>query len=196
MTCGIYKIYCDSNNRTYIGSSNNIERRFKEHLGDLRNNRHSNQYLQNSYNKYGEDSFSFNIITNCYEQERFKLEQFYIDNNENLFNHITEIEDTHYKKRFVSSDTRNKMKISQNKRIWTDKHKNISTNTISRYRHLAIEKTSIKIIVTNGEEITTYPSILEASRVLKVDPKTIRKKLKGEKVVKSKLKNIQVCYGE
>ena len=144
MTCGIYKIYCKENNRTYIGSSNNIERRFKEHISNLKNNRHINNYLQNSWNKYGEDSFSFTIITVCYEQERFKLEQFYIDITKNLFNHVLQIENSHYKKRFISDETLSKMKQSQNKRLWTKEQKDISTETISKYRHLAIEKILVK----------------------------------------------------
>ena len=195
MTCGIYKIHCISNNKTYIGSSNNIERRFKEHLSDLKNNRHCNKYLQNSYNKYGIDSLSFNIITNCYEEERFKLEQFYIDINKNLFNHVTDIENTHYKKRFVSDDTIDKMRRAQNRRVWTKEHKDISTNTIAKYRHLAILKTSKKIIVTINKQETIYPSIREASRVLGIDTKTIRKKLKGLETRNVKLKDIKIHYG-
>ena len=195
MTCGIYKIYCKENNRTYIGSSNNIERRFKEHISNLKNNRHINNYLQNSWNKYGEDSFSFTIITVCYEQERFKLEQFYIDITKNLFNHVLQIENSHYKKRFISDETLSKMKQSQNKRLWTKEQKDISTETISKYRHLAIEKTSKKIIVTIEWIQTEFPSINEASRILKIDTKTIRKKLKGLETRNVKLKNIQIQYG-
>ena len=196
MTCGIYKIYCKENNRTYIGSSNNIERRFKEHISNLKNNRHINNYLQNSWNKYGEDSFSFTIITVCYEQERFKLEQFYIDITKNLFNCVLQIENSHYKKRFISNETLSKMKQSQNKRLWTKEQKDISTETISKYRHLAIEKTSKKIIVTIEGIQTEFPSINEASRILKIDTKTIRKKLKGLETRNAKLKNIQIHYGK
>lgn len=195
MTCGIYKIYCKINDRTYIGSSNNIERRFKEHVSNLRNNRHTNKYLQNSWNKYGEDNFSFSIITVCYEQERFKLEQFYIDITKNLFNQVLQIEDTYYKKRFMSEKTLNKMRRSQNKRVWTKEHKNISSSTISKYRHLAFQKISKKVIVTIGETQREFPSINEASRILKIDTKTIRKKLKGLETRNVKLKNIQIQYG-
>ena len=195
MTCGIYKIYCKENNRTYIGSSNNIERRFKEHISNLKNNKHINNYLQNSWNKYGEDSFSFTIITVCYEQERFKLEQFYIDITKNLFNHVLQIENSYYKKRFVSEKTLNNMKESQNKRVWTKKHKDISSNTISKYRYLALQKTSKKIIVTIEGIQTEFPSINEASRILKIATKTIRKKLKGLETRNTKLKNIQIHYG-
>lgn len=47
---GIYKIII--NNKVYIGSSFNIQRRLIQHKSDLKNNRHDNQHLQNAYNKH------------------------------------------------------------------------------------------------------------------------------------------------
>jgi len=46
----------------YIGSSNDIRRRLRGHKNDLKNNKHGNEYLQNSYNKYGNNSFDYSII--------------------------------------------------------------------------------------------------------------------------------------
>lgn len=37
---GIYQIYNPINNKRYIGSSINVERRLKEHLRNLEKNRH------------------------------------------------------------------------------------------------------------------------------------------------------------
>lgn len=59
---GIYKITCSGNNKFYIGSTKCFRKRFKEHRNDLRHNRHHSPYLQNSYNRYGLDSFIFEII--------------------------------------------------------------------------------------------------------------------------------------
>lgn len=59
---GIYSIKNVKNNKIYIGSSNNIEKRIKDHFRNLKNNKHSNQYLQNAYNKYGNESFIFEIL--------------------------------------------------------------------------------------------------------------------------------------
>ena len=47
---GIYKIII--NNKVYIGSSFNIQRRLIQHKSNLKNNKHDNQHLQNAYNKY------------------------------------------------------------------------------------------------------------------------------------------------
>ena len=55
---GIYKITCKVNNKIYIGSTEVcFKQRFKKHKQRLRNNYHENDYLQKSWNKYGEDNF-------------------------------------------------------------------------------------------------------------------------------------------
>ena len=70
---GIYRIINVATNKGYIGSSVDIRRRLKEHFSDLRGGRHSNPYLQASFNLHGESSFVFEIIEVCsreYMQER------------------------------------------------------------------------------------------------------------------------------
>lgn len=56
---GVYQIYNTVNGKRYIGSSIHIEQRFKEHLRNLRANKHVNAHLQSAWNKYGEHSFVF-----------------------------------------------------------------------------------------------------------------------------------------
>lgn len=60
--CGIYKIENLVNGKIYIGSSVDISERWHRHSTDLRTNRHGNDYLQNAWNKHGEDNFKFEII--------------------------------------------------------------------------------------------------------------------------------------
>lgn len=62
---GVYEILNLLNNHRYIGSSVNIEKRFKEHKYSLWNNNHRSIYLQRAWNKYGEDKFKFNILETC-----------------------------------------------------------------------------------------------------------------------------------
>ena len=183
---GIYKIHCKDNGRTYIGSTNNLARRLKEHKRDLREGTHSNTYLQNSYFKYGEDSLSFSVITICSESERFKLEQFYIHITDNLFNQILEVQDLSHKKRFTSEQTLKRMSVAQGKRVWTDRHKKISTETLNNNRHLALLAIYHKVIVVTAEGIQEYPSVSEVCRIFGVDKKTIKKKIEGTAVPKSK----------
>ena len=64
MKAGIYRIINSSNGKCYVGSSIDINRRRLEHFSTLSHNRHVNNHLQNAYNKYGKDSFIFEVIEN------------------------------------------------------------------------------------------------------------------------------------
>jgi group I intron endonuclease len=64
---GIYCIRSLANNKCYIGSAKNFSLRKNEHFYELRNNKHANIHLQNSWNKYGENNFIFEIL--CYVED-------------------------------------------------------------------------------------------------------------------------------
>lgn len=76
---GIYWIRNKQNNKIYIGSSKNIRKRFLEHKWALKNNKHLNNRLQNSFNKYGLDSFEFLIILKCHPDMLIWYEQQFLD---------------------------------------------------------------------------------------------------------------------
>lgn len=78
MNCGIYSITNIKNGKIYIGSSNDFLRRKKDHLWALKANKHHSSKLQNSWNKYGEESFIFEIVEVCSEEERIKREDYYL----------------------------------------------------------------------------------------------------------------------
>lgn len=60
---GIYRIVNKVNSKYYVGSSINTARRRKEHFTALRENEHVNDYLQNAWNKHGESSFVFEVVS-------------------------------------------------------------------------------------------------------------------------------------
>jgi group I intron endonuclease len=76
---GIYKITNTQTGMFYIGSSKNIKRRFWEHESKLRNNSHVNYKLQNSWNKYGNDNFKFEVLKETRIDELLIEEQKYLD---------------------------------------------------------------------------------------------------------------------
>lgn len=78
MDSGVYKITNVTNNKVYIGSSKELKNRITKHLWLLKNKRHDNIYLQNSYEKYGEKNFKFEVIEYCSEEELIDRENFYI----------------------------------------------------------------------------------------------------------------------
>lgn len=79
MGCGIYKIENIINGKIYVGSSVNLESREYKHFWMLARNGHDNEYLQHSYNKYGKDSFKFDIIEECDETLLIEKENYYIN---------------------------------------------------------------------------------------------------------------------
>jgi group I intron endonuclease len=78
-TSGIYQIKNLINGKIYIGSSISVKRRFNEHKKLLRNNKHKNNHLQLSWNKYGENNFIFSLIEKVDSQFLLTKEQYYID---------------------------------------------------------------------------------------------------------------------
>lgn len=62
---GVYMIKNVLNNHKYIGSTKNFKQRLKQHLSDLRNNKHHSPHLQAAWNKYGEKHFVFQILETC-----------------------------------------------------------------------------------------------------------------------------------
>jgi len=58
----VYRIRNLENNKAYIGETIRGELRWKEHLRDLRGNRHPNKLLQEDFDKYGEEAFEWSIM--------------------------------------------------------------------------------------------------------------------------------------
>lgn len=59
---GVYKIVNSVNGKIYVGSSVNIEKRFKQHKFELEHNTHNNRHLQGAWNTYGKDNFDFVVV--------------------------------------------------------------------------------------------------------------------------------------
>lgn len=79
-TAGIYRILNVSNGHFYIGSSINIGHRFRQHISALTSYKHHNSHLQSAWNKYGRESFSFELVEVVENLERLlDIEQEYID---------------------------------------------------------------------------------------------------------------------
>jgi hypothetical protein len=80
MKGGIYRIVNLKNGDSYIGSSNNLLRRNKEHWRLCKSGSNHSILLQKAWNKYGEESFKFEILARCPIEYLFKLEQWFVDN--------------------------------------------------------------------------------------------------------------------
>lgn len=77
--CGIYEIFNLKNGKKYIGSSKDLYNRLHEHLHNLKYKKSHNKHLQAAWDKYGEDSFIYNILEYCDIEDQYSREQFYMD---------------------------------------------------------------------------------------------------------------------
>lgn len=63
--CGIYKIVNKATGQCYVGQSQRMQKRIKEHFRLLRWDKHPNKHLQKAYNKYGAENFYGAIEVEC-----------------------------------------------------------------------------------------------------------------------------------
>lgn len=156
MKSGIYIIRNLTNNKVYIGKSKNVNQRKNAHFSALKLNKHNNQHLQNSYNKYGKDNFEFDILEYCEEHLLPIKEMYYIELYKNNYNIIQSIDN----RQNFPQEMKDKMKQSKiNKGL-----------TVSIYSYNI-----------NTQEIIKWNSIKECSRTLNLDRRVIQKILKGKK---------------
>lgn len=81
MISGIYKITNTVNGKAYVGSSKNIQKRFKTHMYALDSNEHHSVKLQRAWNKHGSSKFTFDVILLCSIENLIMYEQICIDHN-------------------------------------------------------------------------------------------------------------------
>ncbi len=81
---GIYEIRCLGNDKSYIGSASNLISRRHDHFHSLQKGMHCNRFLQNAWNKYGEELFVFNVLKFCSIKRLIEWEQIFIDEFESF----------------------------------------------------------------------------------------------------------------
>lgn len=122
---GVYFIINKINDNIYIGSTTmTFLKRFQHHLSLLRAGKHKNNYLQNAWNKYGEENFEFIIIECCQKETCLEREQYYIDNNKERMYNINPL----------ASGTPNMSRETIEKRAITMKNKYTSGEIQSNFR--------------------------------------------------------------
>lgn len=87
--CGIYKITNIITGDFYIGSANHLRRRINGHRCTLTNNTHRNPHLQNSWNKYGKQSFEFSVLLLCDIENKLYYEQVLLEGLKPIYNIAT-----------------------------------------------------------------------------------------------------------
>jgi group I intron endonuclease len=165
MKTGIYRITCLANSKIYIGSSFDIDKRWKVHKNQLNKNKHINIFLQNSYNKYGSENFKFEILEECEKENLLQLEQKWMDetkcyDRKNGFNACLK-SDRPFGYKHLKND---KIKMSEIKK---EQYKNglISSNFTFKTNFKHSEETKQKIRESKlGEKNPMYGKFLSKER--------------------------------
>lgn len=80
MKSGVYSIYNKTENKYYIGSSvRDVDFRLRDHISALNLNKHRNSYLQNAWNKYGQDDFVLEVLEYHLKEYCISMEQYWMN---------------------------------------------------------------------------------------------------------------------
>lgn len=179
---GIYKITKKIDGKSYIGQSNDIQRRFNEHKTK------KDLIIDQAIQKYGISAFNFEILEECSLEELNSREKYWIafyntykgfgyncnegggdsrgENNgrtkltNNDVAYIRECYDLHYRRRDVYEQFKNKISFSAFASIWDgttwkDIKQEVYTKENKEYymRHATDGENSDKALLTNKEVI-------------------------------------------
>lgn len=164
---GIYIIINKVNNKSYIGSAFNLNRRRYMHIYDLVKDKHHSPRLQNAWNKYGKESFEFKVIEHCDKEDCIKREQYYLDLYKPYYNICLNAQNRSGVK--ASKETLEKMSIGiKNARGW-EKSINVRREGLIKFNKETKSKAIIQF-TKDGQFIREFNSIREAGESLGLPP--------------------------
>ncbi len=76
---GVYAIVNKTNGKRYIGSSSDIQERWKRHVRLLDTGKHHSVHLQRAWDKYRKNCFDFIVLRYCSSDELIRQEQAFLD---------------------------------------------------------------------------------------------------------------------
>lgn len=175
MSCGIYKIENLIDKKIYIGSSINLESRKYKHFWMLDRNKHDNNHLQNSYNKFGKDLFNFEILEFCDNNQLIERENHYIEiykSNIDKFGYNLALVN-YFRRNTYNEEVKNKLsKYNLNKNGNFNKFSLINIETNDEYFFDTLVDAANYLILngfTNGKPSYVRAKISRCLRGLKVN---------------------------
>lgn len=170
---GVYLIWNSVENKGYIGQSQNMHVRCTSHLNALRRGEHDNKKMQDSWNRYGEDTFFFMSLMTCEIEELCEWEVYWIE----FFGW------THIYNIWNGCPIRgNKLREEQKRKISETLKGRVPPKPSLENLKLGpkARQKKIKMLDLNGSEIQEFDSIKNASLYLnKNSDDCIRAALKG-----------------
>lgn len=188
---GIYLITNKIDNKHYVGLSINCLERFSKHKSLLRRCKHHNQHLQSAWDKYGEESFVFEILEEHNNEYLHSFENFWcnlLDSHNREFGYNIDLTNPN-KKTNLNKETIEKIRISntgrevsietRNKLRDINLGKKYSDETIEILKNSAKNK-SVSVYSKDGSFIKKYKSIRECGRQMSIDSSHICKCIKNK----------------
>lgn len=140
----IYAIRNKVNGNRYVGATVNERNRRGQHFRDLRAGKHHSGHLQNSFNKYGENNFIFEVLEEVPSERLTAREQFWMDTLQPEYN-ISKFAGGSNLGVKHSAETRAKISAAGKGRRFSDTHKaRIGANWKGR-RHTDEARTKMSI---------------------------------------------------
>jgi len=176
---GIYKIVNAINGSCYIGQSQRVKKRIKEHFRLLNLNTHTNKKLQNAFNKYGESAFSWELEVECENtSELDQLEECFLQGEatfaEPMIYNIANYAKVPMRNKCHTEETKKKLSIIRLLSDYKYKTKEYRDNLkASHFKRLMQDKeyvAKIKFIIDNSDM-----SYAERGRILGTDASSVRK---------------------
>jgi len=138
-TSGIYRITNTINGKFYIGSAVNLRVRWNLHRSALLHKVHGNPKLQNAWNKYGPDAFTFEVLELVLLPFLIEREQYWLDTlkpfGKNGYN-IARVAGSRLGLK-ASPETCKKISVAkQGKQPWLGRTHRLESNEKNRLAHL------------------------------------------------------------
>lgn len=177
--CGIYKIVNKVTGQCYVGQSQRIKKRLKEHFRLLRRGTHTNPHLQNSYNKYGAEAFYGAIEVECPNLEELdQLENMFLKGDawfeEPTFYNIADFAKAPMRGRRHSEETKERIRLGRRASTFDfqspEYRKSLSDAQMARFHSDPKFVAKLRFIVENPH--LTYA---ERARRLGSDTSSVRK---------------------
>lgn len=178
-TCGIYKIVNKATGQCYVGQSQRIEKRIKEHFRLLRWGKHTNSHLQNAFNKYGADSFYGAVEIECADlNELDMLENAFLKKEawfeEPTVYNIADFAKAPMRGKTHSEEVRQRIRLGRRASTFNFKsaeyRATLSKAQMARYHADPKFVAKIKFIVEND-----HMSYAERARLVKSDTSSVRR---------------------
>lgn len=190
----------------YIGSSVDVIKRLNNHIDQLLSNKHPNQHMQNSFNKYGRKNFDIMIIeyiedkNKLLEREQYWIDSFVKDERHRMYNICLHVgnslgyKHTEESKKKMSKYHTGKKLSPEHKKAISEANKGEKNSMFGKHRtEEEKRKISGNRIYKKGKDDPRYGKPLKKETIEKRSKTTINNgSLRGENNGSSKLTEIQV----